>query len=267
MPLDIESVYYIRFRASFLALTRRVFASFLTIFLMVSLAAGFVIYLGLPLNQTNTNNTTPDFTFNITGENETYFCEILINGTGYGSNSSALNGTDTLIAANSTLAYGVYTWQVRCTNGSEANSSGERMLTVDDNQTAESLQVDSQDLLGFSINYLDPVHGEMKINEPVMWTQMVEIYIPEGKEQNVSMELDIPAGAFNLSVYLSGQEISKGPYISFVANSSSELTLFFYTSPLELETAEEQALLHNRTCSTSGYFCSDLHYKKEGAEG
>jgi len=59
--------------------------------------------LNYPLNQTFTNNNTPDFNFTVTGNETSYSCELFLNDTGYGENSSVLNNTATIITANSSI--------------------------------------------------------------------------------------------------------------------------------------------------------------------
>jgi len=86
--------------------------------------------LNYPLNQTFTNNNTPDFNFTVTGNETSYSCELFLNDTGYGENSSVLNNTATIITANSSIPDSFYNWYINCTN-STTNQSEVREITID----------------------------------------------------------------------------------------------------------------------------------------
>ncbi|MFA5797617.1 MAG: Ig-like domain-containing protein [Candidatus Woesearchaeota archaeon] len=84
-----------------------------------------------PANNAFTNDTTPDFNFTVIGNETTTNCTLFINATARGTNASVLNNTPTILTANATLAQGVYTWYVNCTDPAATNSSVSRTLTVD----------------------------------------------------------------------------------------------------------------------------------------
>jgi len=109
--------------------------------LMVSLAFAVVNQptLNSPSNQTFTNDNTPDFNFTITGNWTSYSCELFLNGTGYGTNTSTANNTATIITANDTIPDNFYNWYINCTN-STTNQSEIREITID--TIAPSITVD-----------------------------------------------------------------------------------------------------------------------------
>ncbi len=73
-----------------------------------------------PPDGNTTYDTTPTFTFNVTdNDNTTLSCELLINGTGYGENTSVSNNTNTDITANTSLSPGLYSWNVNCSDGTD----------------------------------------------------------------------------------------------------------------------------------------------------
>lgn len=97
------------------------------------------ISLTSPGNATWTTDATPDFVFNATSDsNATLGCELFINGTGYGANSSAANDTSTTITANASLADGSHSWYINCTD-TGTNQSEARTLNVDATAPAASL--------------------------------------------------------------------------------------------------------------------------------
>jgi len=72
---------------------------------------------------TSGTNGTIVFLFNFTGDNQTASCQLFINGTGFGVNSTARNTTNTMIMANSTISEGTNVWYVNCTNTTTIQSS------------------------------------------------------------------------------------------------------------------------------------------------
>jgi len=89
------------------------------------------IVLDKPANETYFNVNRTDFNMTITGVNESYDIELIINSTRYGIRN-ALNATSTNITMNQTLADGNnYTWRFNVTNGTQTNSSLTRVFTID----------------------------------------------------------------------------------------------------------------------------------------
>lgn len=85
-----------------------------------------------PTNNTFTNDTTPDFTFNATSNTSaTFSCELLVDSTGHGINASTQNNTVTTITANATLAEGTRSWYVSCTDAEDTLNTSTRQLTID----------------------------------------------------------------------------------------------------------------------------------------
>ena len=86
-----------------------------------------------PANDNITNNNRPNFFFNYTDTlSPTANCTLHIEGSKYGTNSTARNYTQTNITANATLADGTYSWNITCADrvGNYAGST-ERNITVD----------------------------------------------------------------------------------------------------------------------------------------
>ena len=89
----------------------------------------FSITLNSPLNQTTTDDSTPDFNFTVSGTESSYSCELFINDTGYGT-ATANNNTPTIITANQSLSDGTYDWYINCTAGGVTNQSEVREITI-----------------------------------------------------------------------------------------------------------------------------------------
>jgi PGF-pre-PGF domain-containing protein len=92
------------------------------------------INLTHPENYNITNDQTPEFNFTLHSDSYTLqSCSLYLNisgtWTGYGTNSSVLNGSNAGISSSSTLSEGNYTWRITC---NESGNSGERWVYVDD---------------------------------------------------------------------------------------------------------------------------------------
>lgn len=110
------------------------FAALLVVFTLagVSFATITTLSLSSPGNNTLTANNTPGFAFTaISDTNTTFPCELFINATGYGTNSTVSNNTVTTIAANTTLSDGLYSWYINCTDVNGSNISEARNLRID----------------------------------------------------------------------------------------------------------------------------------------
>jgi len=95
------------------------------------------VTLFTPANWTWTDDFTPDFVFNFTDDNSpNASCELFIDGTGYGINSTTLNDTQTTMTANTSLSAGAYTWLVNCTD------LGSNIGTISDPFFLDVLNVD-----------------------------------------------------------------------------------------------------------------------------
>ncbi len=114
----------------------------LVFFIVLILSAVFVIAgiysisLTSPENNSWTNDDTPPFNFTAYSNiSSTMNCSIYVNDTIYGTNSSVVNATSTIINA-STIAEGMgYIWKVYC------NESGENST----NSTTRTLNIDKTD--------------------------------------------------------------------------------------------------------------------------
>ncbi len=108
-------------------------AVFFVSYQIIVFAAGIdSVNLVSPENGTwfSKDNDTIKFIFNYTGENATASCELFVEGTPSGTNSSVINNTNTTIYSNSSLSEGHLSWLVNCTNGSSL-ASGTRILSID----------------------------------------------------------------------------------------------------------------------------------------
>ena len=110
-------------------------AFFSLVFLFLIFLVGATISsvtLVSPDNNFWTSDTTPDFTFNaVSDNNNSFFCELFIDDTGYGSNSSTENSTNTIITASPALSDGSYSWYVNCTDANNTLNSSTRTINID----------------------------------------------------------------------------------------------------------------------------------------
>ncbi len=84
-----------------------------------------------PADNTITLDKTPSFTFTaVSNVSTSLSCNLLINNTGYGLNSSTLNNTATTIIANSTLTDGLYNWDINCSDAEGSYASSLYNLTI-----------------------------------------------------------------------------------------------------------------------------------------
>ncbi|MCD6148612.1 PEGA domain-containing protein, partial [bacterium] len=84
-----------------------------------------------PSDLNYTNDTTPSFSFIAVSNNATTFsCTLYINSTGYDSNSSVSNNTETTLTANTSLSDGQYKWWINCTDNTTTKSPN-RTITID----------------------------------------------------------------------------------------------------------------------------------------
>jgi len=92
-------------------------------------AVSFSITLNSPANGTTTCDPTPDFSFTVSGNKPSYFCELFINNTGYGT-ATANNNALTTITANHSLSEGTYNWYVNCSAEGVTNQSEIWAITI-----------------------------------------------------------------------------------------------------------------------------------------
>ena len=97
---------------------------------VVETETSFSITLNSPPNETSTQDKTPDFNFTVSWKENNYACELFLNNTGYGENSTVFNNTATIITANSSLSDGTYNWYINCTANSFTNQSEIREITI-----------------------------------------------------------------------------------------------------------------------------------------
>ena len=86
-----------------------------------------------PVYNYNTNDLTPDFSYNYTdADTDTGTCELFINDSGYGINTSVTSGTIDVLTANTSLSIdGSYLWYVNCSDGTDTNKSEVRLFILD----------------------------------------------------------------------------------------------------------------------------------------
>src|SRR3989338_7095606 len=97
------------------------------------------INLESPANaSTESSDSTPNFSFNITDNSATVNCTLWINSSGtvasYANNDSVLNVTSTTLTANASLSNGDYYWWINCSDDSgapvSAYESVKRLFTI-----------------------------------------------------------------------------------------------------------------------------------------
>ena len=98
------------------------------------------INLESPANaSTESSDSTPSFTFNVTDDSATVNCTLWINSSSgtlstYANNVSVLNSTSTVLIANTSLSNGDYYWWINCSDDSgapvSAYTSVKRFLTL-----------------------------------------------------------------------------------------------------------------------------------------
>jgi len=86
-----------------------------------------------PAAATNTSDSTPDFNFTYTDAQALIAsCELFVDDTGHGTNTSTLNSTATVITANASIADGSHNWNVNCTDSAgNVGTSSSRTINVD----------------------------------------------------------------------------------------------------------------------------------------
>jgi len=109
-----------------------------------------------------TTDNQPDFTFNYTySPSATISCELVIDSTGYGINSSVTNNTPTTITANTTLAEGNHSWRIDCAKGNIEVASSARTINIDTGAPTVSLLNSSfnttDNTTSIAFNYTDSV--------------------------------------------------------------------------------------------------------------
>lgn len=93
--------------------------------------AEFIVYLESPANNSDTIDKTPDFNFTVNGTESTYSCELFMNSTGYGTNATVSNDTETTIIVNASLDLGSYDWYINCSANGVENSSDTWTLEIE----------------------------------------------------------------------------------------------------------------------------------------
>jgi len=110
------------------------------------------INLESPVNaSTESSDSTPGFTFNITDNSATVNCTLWINSSGtlasFANNNSVLNATSTTVTANTSLSNGEHYWWIDCSDDSGAPvtvfESIKRLLTLSILAITSSISPDS----------------------------------------------------------------------------------------------------------------------------
>ena len=111
-------------------------AFFSLVFLfLIGLANASIIDVSLttPVDNTWTNDTTPDIVFNATSSsNATFNCTLWANGSTYGSNGSVSNATSTTLTASAFAEAEGYVWKMQCTDAGNTTDSITRTLHIDE---------------------------------------------------------------------------------------------------------------------------------------
>ncbi|MBN1377196.1 hypothetical protein JW949_02580 [Candidatus Woesearchaeota archaeon] len=111
-------------------------------------------------NWTNGTNNTITFTFNYTGNVSNSSCTLYIDGSAYGTNSTVLNNTNTIIYANNTITEGSHFWNVTCNDTFEIKNSSTYNLIVDRTVPKVNIStpwgiISSNNTYPISFNYID----------------------------------------------------------------------------------------------------------------
>ncbi|MGC9310636.1 MAG: hypothetical protein ACP5E4_02835, partial [Candidatus Aenigmatarchaeota archaeon] len=85
------------------------------------------------------------------------------------------------------------------------------------------------------------VQGEILIGEPVRWERNMTFPNPSNETVTKEIELSIPPDAFNITISLDGETVSCNGTLNFniSENSTLEVQIVFYTSPVEIELVEQ----------------------------
>ena len=109
------------------------------------------ITLNSPVDGYNTTSSTIDFSFTVTGSANSYSCELFLNNTSKGTNSSTQNNTATIITASS-MSNGTYSWYINCTAGGVTNQSEVRTITIDTTSPTTSASAIKNDSSTYTFN-------------------------------------------------------------------------------------------------------------------
>ncbi|MGV8168858.1 MAG: OmpL47-type beta-barrel domain-containing protein [Candidatus Nanoarchaeia archaeon] len=93
-----------------------------------------------PVDEYNTSNTNPDFTFTVSGNNSLYDCAIYIDGEVNKSYINISNGSMQTISILGSFTDGTYAWYINCTDDDGDNVSIPRNINID--ATAPVIAID-----------------------------------------------------------------------------------------------------------------------------
>lgn len=96
-------------------LTKLLTAFFMLIFFSSIGMSACVINIESPLDDTYITDSTPDFVFNVTGEDLTYNVTLYVNGVIYGNSATAINDTQTTITPTTNVLM-INTWYLYSLN-------------------------------------------------------------------------------------------------------------------------------------------------------
>jgi hypothetical protein len=149
-------------------------------------AKALSVTLVAPGNNTWTNgtNNTIGFNFYHAGNASDMSCELFINSIGYGTNSTVLNNTITLLYANNTLSQGHHLWLVNCSNITVSAVSSSYNLTIDrDKPYLELISPSEGSLINISsVDFVFNVSDNLDVN--ISCVLYVNNYTSLGEQYN-----------------------------------------------------------------------------------
>ncbi|MEK6822347.1 MAG: right-handed parallel beta-helix repeat-containing protein, partial [Nanoarchaeota archaeon] len=187
------------------------------------------ITLNFPANNINATTTSYNFTWTTTDDrNTTLNCNLTINGVVNISGISTPNNTPTNRSVNG-FSDGTHTWNVTCTDGTNANTSETRTFTVDtkgpafDNRTEEPISgvaYTGGKTYNFTINATDATNAVNNVT--LIFNNITRIATKDGLRYNVTIT-DLPAGTHNYS-WIANDTISNTnttPTFTFVVDRAA----------------------------------------------
>lgn len=170
-----------------------------------------VVDLVSPINNDHTNDATPSFIFNYSdSDSDAGNCNLLINNSFYGDNTSVTAGTQATITANSSLSDDVYSWFISCNDGTETTNSSARNLVID---------TDSPDITWINPTTNKTTYNNLfvfnaSINDTYLYAYNYNLYNSLGEVVQSGQLNDINASQMNVNATFDFDALSSyGKYI------------------------------------------------------
>ncbi len=149
-----------------------------------------IVSLISPINNTiNTTSNTPEFVFNVTDDKASLLsCNLWMNSsslggpTQFGSSSTTVNTTDSIIANNS-LDNNLYTWWIDCFDGSNSNVSENRTLEIFVDTQAPNITLllptnnnHSVDIDSSNVDFSCNIYDDVNLSNATLYTDYLGIW-------------------------------------------------------------------------------------------